>query len=298
MENIGGKPRISVRGARDSDRKAVFKFCERTWSWGDYIPKVWDTWLKDKNGRVFVATIDEIPVGICHLSFDTPSEVWLRGARTDPKYRKMGVATEITKKCLEYTKEKGAKLARLVTESDNIAAQAVLRKLGFQPVAEFVEMVTEDVAQKKTKNSTWANISQTKEVWSYLQGSETYIKAAGLYTVLFHWFSLGKSELKHFIEQEKAILHISKSDGIDGLILIDDATAREWSKNTVQTCYVDGDFYAVLDMLKFLKNQCHALGVKKIYGFACNNKPIKNAFEKLGFKPPHSIDIVYEKKIL
>jgi len=69
------KRRIFVRKARSSDRETVFRFCEKTWSWGDYIPKVWDKWLKQRNGGVFVATINGMPVGISHLSVDKPDEV-------------------------------------------------------------------------------------------------------------------------------------------------------------------------------------------------------------------------------
>jgi hypothetical protein len=82
MQNQYEKAKISVRKARNSDREAVFKFCEKTWSWGDFIPKVWDKWLKEKNSRVFVATINGVPVGISHLSIDKPHEVWLSGEQT------------------------------------------------------------------------------------------------------------------------------------------------------------------------------------------------------------------------
>jgi RimJ/RimL family protein N-acetyltransferase len=269
----------------------------KTWSWGDYIPEVWDGWLKEKNGRVFIATIDGVPVGITHLSIDKPHEVWLGGARTDPDYRRMGVATAITKKCLDYAKRKGAKVVRLTTESDNIAAQAVIKKLGFKPTAEFVEMTTEKIARETSKNSKWAEKTDTNAIWDYLQSSETYRKAAGLYTVIFHWFSLEKEDLKRFIEQRKTILHLSETSKIDGLMLIDDITAREWHENTMQTCIIDGDYNAVFDMIKFLKSHCHALDVKKIYGFTCNHKPITTALEKLGFEQPDSIEIIYEKKI-
>jgi len=297
MKSSELKPKIYVRKAHPTDREAVFKFCEKTWSWGDYVPKVWNKWLKEKNGRVFVATIDGVPVGISHLSIDKPHEVWLSGARTDPSYRRMGVATAITKKCLEYAKWKGAKVARLVTESDNIAAQAVAQKLGFKPIAEFVEMATENVTQENSKNSTWVKENEIEAAWNYLQTSETYRKTAGLYTVLFHWFSLEKQDLNRFIAQRKTILHLSERGEIDGLTLIDDATAREWHENTMQTCIIEGDYNAVSDMIKFLKTHCHALDVKKIYGFACNHKSITTALEKLGFKQSDSTEIIYEKKI-
>lgn len=296
MKSRKAKPKIHVRKARSSDREAVFKFCEKTWSWGDYIPRVWDRWLKEKNGRVFVATINGIPVGISQLSIDKPYEVWLSAARTDPNYRRIGVATAITKKCLEYAKKKGAKVARLVTESGNIAAQAVLRKLGFKPITEFVEMVTENIKEEKSRNSRWAEKSETEAIWNFLQTSETYRKAAGLYTVLFHWFSLEKQDLKRFVEQRKAIVHENEKGEVDGLTLIDDATAREWHENTIQTCYIDGNYNMVIAMIKFFKNYCYYLDAKKIYAFTCNHKPITIALEKLDFEPPDPTKIIYARK--
>jgi len=62
----------------------------------------------------------------------------------------------------------------------------------------------------------------------------------------------------------------------------------------MQTCYIDGDYDAILDMMKFLKIHCRSLGVKKIYGFTCNHKPITRALEKLGFEPSDSTVIFYE----
>jgi RimJ/RimL family protein N-acetyltransferase len=258
---------------------------------------VWDKWLKEKNNRVFIATIDHVPVGITHLSMDKPLEVWLSGARTDPNYRRMGVATAITKKCLDYAKRKSAKVVRLTTESDNTAAQAVIEKLGFKPTTEFIEMTIGKIADENSKNSKWAEKTDTNAIWNYLQASETCRKAAGLYTVIFHWFSLEKEDLRRFIEQRKAILHLSKTNKIDGIMLIDDITAKEWHENTIQTCYIDGDHTAVLDMIKLLKRHCHALGINKIYGFTCNHKPITTALEELGFEQQETSEIVYEKKI-
>jgi len=297
MQNQYKKAKISVRKARISDREAVFKFCQKTWSWGDYIPEVWDKWLKEKHGRVFVATINGVPVGISHLSTDKPHEVWLSGARTDPKFRRMGVATAITKKCLEYAKKKGTKVARLVTESDNVAARTLVQKLGFKQIAEFVEMETEKIMKENSTNSKWAEENETEAIWDYLQNSEAYHAAAGLYTVLFHWFSLEKSDLEQFIKQRKAIVHRNEEGKIDGLTLIDDATSKEWRKNTIQTCYIDGDSNAVLDMIKFLKSHCYIAKIKRIYGFTCNYKPITTTLEKLSFEPSDILEIVYEKKI-
>jgi hypothetical protein len=209
----------------------------------------------------------------------------------------MGVATAITKKCLEYAKKKGTKVARLVTESDNVAARTLVQKLGFKQIAEFVEMETEKIMKENSTNSKWAKENETEAIWDYLQNSEAYRTAAGLYTVLFHWFSLEKCDLEQFIKQRKAIVHRNEEGKIDGLTLIDDVTSREWRKNTIQTCYINGDSNATLDMIKFLKNHCYIAKIKRIYGFTCNYTPITTALERLGFEQPETTEIVYEKQI-
>ncbi|MDH7478246.1 MAG: hypothetical protein QHH17_07690, partial [Candidatus Bathyarchaeota archaeon] len=191
-----------------------------------------------------------------------------------------------------------AKVARLVTGSGNVAARTLVQKLEFKQIAEFVEMKTEKITKEDSTNSKWAEEKETEAVWSYLQNSEAYRTAAGLYTVLFHWFSLEKHDLEQFVKERKAILHRNDEGKIDGLTLIDDATSREWRKNTIQTCYIDGNSEAVTDMMiKFLKSYCHATKIKRIYGFTCNYKPITTALERLGFEPPDTTEIVYEKRI-
>jgi ribosomal protein S18 acetylase RimI-like enzyme len=291
------KSKILVRKARSSDRETVFDFCRKTFPWGDYIPRFWDSWLKGEKGRLFVAAIDGVPVGIMHLSIDKPREAWLRGARTDPDYRQMGIATALTRKCLEYAKREGVRTVRLETQSDNLAAQGVLKKVGFKPVAEFVHMRLKDMAEEESHNSEWADKTQTEAIWNYVQPSEVFRQAAGLYTIIFHYFSLGKQDLKQFIQQRKAVIHENETGEIDGVLLIDDTMKREWNENTIQTSYVDGGRNSVSEMAKFLKSHAHTEGINKIHAFVINSKSMITAFQELDFVPEDTIDIVYAKKI-
>jgi len=291
------KLQVHVREAQDSDREAVFEFCRHTWSWGDYIPYVWDKWLKEPNGKTFVATVEGVPVGIQHITIDKPGEAWLSGARTAPQYRRMGVASAITMKCLEYAKSMGVRVARLVTESNNVAALAAVQKMGFTPIAEFIEMTLEKPSKEESISSFWAGENQLEDLWSYLQFSTVFHKAAGLYTLLYHWYSLDKHDLEQFVKRRKTIIYSGGDGVVKGLILVDDSVVNEWRENAIQTCYIDGDFEAVLDMAKFLKTYCYQRAIEKIYGFTCNHSPITEALEKLDFKKPEVKAIVFEKRL-
>src|SRR5436853_4874457 len=88
-------PETEIRPARPEDREAVLAFCKHTWEWGDYIEYVWDEWLHDPQGVLFVATIDGRPVAISHLRMLSPTstpEAWLEGMRVDPAHRHQGLA--------------------------------------------------------------------------------------------------------------------------------------------------------------------------------------------------------------
>jgi ribosomal protein S18 acetylase RimI-like enzyme len=61
-------------------------------------------------------------------------------------------------KCLEYAKSKGVKVMRLVTESNNMVAIAAVQKMGFQPVAEFLEMELEKPLFTAVEAETKANL--------------------------------------------------------------------------------------------------------------------------------------------
>lgn len=288
--------KIVVRPAKPSDREQVFKFCEQTWEWGDYIPQVWERWLKQPNGKLFVAVINKTPVGIGYVAITKPGEAWLEGARTNPAHRRRGVATAIANASLQFALQRGAKTARLVTEFDNAAAKTVLKKLGFQPVSEFVETTCEKMDDEKSGKSRSAKKKDEENLWRFLQTSECFKKSAGLFTKLFTWFSLGEPELKSFLKERKAVIY-EENSVISGLMLIDDKVSEVWKENSVQTCYVDGNRKAVVDMIRFLKQHCRKSKIAKIYGFACNHKPVTSALLQMGFEPHGSSKIIYEKTL-
>ena len=62
MENI-------LRLAKNSDKEHVLNFCEKTFSWGDYIHEVWDSWIDE--GNLIVVTQNDIPISMTHAAFYT-----------------------------------------------------------------------------------------------------------------------------------------------------------------------------------------------------------------------------------
>ncbi len=109
--------RVYIRAARTADREAVLRFSEHTWDWGDYLPFVWDRWLRERRGKLLVATIDRQPVAAAHVALAALGEGWLEGLRVDPAYRRQGIATVVTRRCLKETVKLGCRVVRFATAS-------------------------------------------------------------------------------------------------------------------------------------------------------------------------------------
>lgn len=290
------KREFVVKEARASDRDLVLRFCQSTFEWGDYIENVWDYWLTDPSGRLFVATFDGKPIGMSHVAVVKRGEAWVEGARVAPEFRRMGVASLLNDASLEWAFEHGAKVVRAVTDSTNVVAQKALAKLGFRFVSEWVLMEFDGCQLENSEHARFAERSDMTAVLGFLQGSEGFKKSGGLFTVVFRWKSLGKSDLRKFVDRRMAVI-CERDKAVRGLILFDDTVKYAWQENSFQTCYVNGDFEAVLSMGRFLKGFFYEEGVAKIYGAMHNHAPISSAFFELGFKKGSHTELVYDRKL-
>ncbi|MEE9563742.1 MAG: GNAT family N-acetyltransferase, partial [Nitrosopumilaceae archaeon] len=92
-----------VSKVTNNEKQAVLEFCKNTFSWGDYIGDVWDSWIKE--GNFLVIHDEDIPVSICHAAIYKGKHVWIEGIRVNENFRRKGHAS------------------KLVTESEKIGKQ-------------------------------------------------------------------------------------------------------------------------------------------------------------------------------
>ncbi len=120
-----------IRPVLPSDKPAVVSFLARVWGDHDYLPQVWDEWLADPRGVFLVALVDGVPAGVVRGVLPAPDEGWLEGMRVDPDYRRNGIAQTLTEALMEACRERGARVARLMTAWDNVPVHTLCAKMGF-----------------------------------------------------------------------------------------------------------------------------------------------------------------------
>jgi GNAT superfamily N-acetyltransferase len=107
-------------------------FIKSNWGGHDYIPRVWDEWLKSKTGEVFVAEVDGIPVGMSRIKFLDDGSAWLEAARVHPDFRGLGLATMLGENLVQVGRDRGAKVFRLTSRALNRPAHRNITRMNFK----------------------------------------------------------------------------------------------------------------------------------------------------------------------
>ncbi len=124
-----------VRAARQSDKAPLMDFIKQVWGGHDYIPRVWDQWIRERGANMFVVEVAGRPVGMNRVRFLEDGNAWFEGARIHPAHRGRGLASKLGRNSLRIAAERGVKICRLVSGSRNKAAHRQIARIGFKEVA-------------------------------------------------------------------------------------------------------------------------------------------------------------------
>jgi GNAT superfamily N-acetyltransferase len=187
MENL------LVRPARADDRDPVLAFCQNTFSWGDYVAQVWDTWLADTRGQLLVGQFDHRPVGLVHLAFLDGGAAWMEGMRVHPTFRRQGIASALDSSARTWARERGAVVARLVTGDRNIPAQTLLATQGYTRIAHYSEWEAKPAAKAiAARLATPSDAPALLELWD---GSLGHVSNGLVFDRDWHWDTLTRPRL-------------------------------------------------------------------------------------------------------
>ncbi len=133
-----GKNDVEVRLARAEDKAAVLAFCEQTWEHQeDYIHQVWDKWLADETGHIFVAVVDGLPVAMRRVVLMSDDEAWWEGLRVDPNYRGQGLVSVLRSPMEQYLLAHSIRISRNCVSSNNTIMKGIMARRGHEKVGSY-----------------------------------------------------------------------------------------------------------------------------------------------------------------
>jgi len=128
---------VKVRPARAADKPPLMSFIKDVWGGHDYIPFVWDQWLRSKTGKMFVVLADGVPVGMNRVRFLEDGSAWFEGARVHPDFRGRGLASMLGENSMKLAAARGVTVFRLTSGSRNRAAHRQISRIKFHEAARF-----------------------------------------------------------------------------------------------------------------------------------------------------------------
>src|SRR5881394_95816 len=126
---------LVIRRARPSDKRDVLAAVRTIWGGQDRIPDVFDSWVTHRTGPFFIAESGGRIVGMGKLTVVSPTEAWLEGGRVAPRWRRKGIATALIAHRIAYARERGFRVLRFSTASDNTPIHRAARTFGFTRIA-------------------------------------------------------------------------------------------------------------------------------------------------------------------
>jgi GNAT superfamily N-acetyltransferase len=126
---------LLIRRARRRDKRQVLEAVRTIWGGHDRVPDEFDRWVTHRTGPFFVAESAGRVVGMGKLTVVSPSEAWLEGGRVAPRWRRRGIATALFAHRIAYARERGFRVLRFSTASDNTPIHRAARRFGFKRIA-------------------------------------------------------------------------------------------------------------------------------------------------------------------
>ena len=124
---------FTLRPARQDDVPKIEPWTCDTFTWGDYVGEALPAWIEDRSSVVVVCVDqDDHPLAMSRAELLSPTEGWLSAARVHPDHRRAGMGAAMNDYGVQWARERGAQIVRLVIEEENQAARSQVEKLGYR----------------------------------------------------------------------------------------------------------------------------------------------------------------------
>lgn len=268
---------LNIRPARASDRDAMERICAHTFEWGDYIPDVWDDWLADEVGTVFIGEVAGRAVALSRVTLHTPGQAWLGGMRVDPEYRRRGIAGAFLKHDLSYSRAHGARVARLGTGDHNVAVHTIASRAGMERVGSYV-LWTAESSSAYTPPLTLSP-THAVQVQNFLLASPLLAHCHDLYSSGWEWQELSAQRVHDFLDRGQIAARFAPDGSLSALALLDTEPDRE----RTWVCFADGEPSAVTALASDVRGIASRAGVDKVGSMLPDVVWLREAFRAAGY---------------
>lgn len=202
---------LIARLAQPSDHDLVARLCRRAVGPGDYVLRILRETIAEKG--LFLAWSEGKLVGITNFEKCIDGSGWLSMGRTDPEWRRRGIALFLQQRIRVHARRRGIGYLRLWILSNNRPSLLTAMKGGFRPVCEAAHVSSSTQVRQNAEQPHLHSLTSSESLTSLL--SSAYLsKMNGYFGYKWHFVKASEKLLKRL--GEKGELY---SDGERSFIL-------------------------------------------------------------------------------
>ena len=261
-------------------------FIKDVWGGHDYIPRVWDDWIRDRSAKMFVLEADGKQVAMNRVRFLEDGSAWFEGVRVHPSYRGMGLASMLGEYSMKVASQKGARVYRLTSNSRNKPAHRQVARIRFGEISR-VSVYEPEKGKKFGPQAgvRMATASDVDLVRRAVEMSKEYTLGAGVMWDSFTAISLTDKVIASNVRDGSVFMS-------DGAVAVA-RPGREGKEVWNQICFLSGKADPAVRLVR------HIFGTKgradwKIV-FVPQRSPLVGALRRGGMKRSFSL-VLFERK--
>ncbi|WP_094672753.1 GNAT family N-acetyltransferase [Hydrocoleum sp. CS-953] len=272
---------VQVRLACAEDREAVLNFCQHTWeNESDHIHLVWDEWLAEPQGRLFVAVVNDVPVGIARVFMVSDSEGWWEGLRVARAYRGQGIARILDSQIEQFLRESNIRISRCQVNSRDKVMLGMMTRRNRKIVAHYIPHKTTPISTVKSPSgSTFTQVNDRDFTcaWELVKSPDFYGENNCFYVSPgAKWQELKIELFKNLIERG-LVWGIKQSDRLVALAI---QSSLETDKEVFCLGYIRGTKESLPILLLELRHLAFQKKYSSIGGFFPTCELLLNYLEK------------------
>ncbi|MDE1857587.1 MAG: GNAT family N-acetyltransferase [Thaumarchaeota archaeon] len=273
-----------IRPARRSDKAPLMSFIKDVWGGHDYIPTVWDRWIRDTKNRMYVVVVDGVPVGMNRMRLMEDGSAWFEGVRVHPEYRSRGLASMLGENSMRVAKGLGITTFRLTSGSRNHTAHRQIARIEFRETARFSVYEPPRVS-RGAGDARRVGLGETADAYAAIRGSAEYRLGGG---VFWHDFAAASltPEVVDLLVCEGAVWRLGRA----AAVVRDGGREPEAWK---QICFLGGDPGDAVRLAKGLTAGWEKATERWI--FLPQGSPIIRQLRLAGFRRNYS-NILFERR--
>ncbi|NEO45829.1 MAG: hypothetical protein F6K55_17560 [Moorea sp. SIO4A3] len=126
---------FQIRLAKISDVEPILAFCQNTWEHQkDYMHLVLEKRINNPENKVFVVTLDDIPVAMQQVVILSKQEAWRSSLRVYRRYRRRGLSKLLDSHINNYLAQVNVPILRYCVLSDNELMLKIISRRGDQKI--------------------------------------------------------------------------------------------------------------------------------------------------------------------